>query len=62
MEIILEYDGRPFLSQEYTYAFMINIDWFQPHKHLTYFVGAIYLFSTSQEVIGTSLRIYVLLE
>ena len=39
----LEYDGRPFLSEEYTYAFMINIDWFQPYKHLTYSVGAIYL-------------------
>ena len=44
MEIIFKiYDGRPFLSEEYTYAFMINIDWFQPYKHLTYSVGAIYL-------------------
>ena len=25
------------------YAFIINIDWFQPYKHLTYSVGAIYL-------------------
>ena len=39
----MEYDGRPFLSQEHNYAFMINIDWFQPYKHLTYSVGAIYL-------------------
>ena len=39
----LQYDDRPFLAEENSYAFMINIDWFQPYKHLTYSVGAIYL-------------------
>lgn len=39
----LEHDSKLFLSQEHTYGFMINIDWFQPYKHLTYSVGAIYL-------------------
>ena len=34
---------RPFLEEDHTYAFMINMDWFQPYKHLTYSVGAIYL-------------------
>ena len=27
--VFLEYDGRPFLSQEHNYAFVINTDWFQ---------------------------------
>ena len=31
----LNYDAKPFLSEDYTYACMINIDWFQPYKHLT---------------------------
>lgn len=35
--------GRPFLSKEYNLAFMFNINWFQPYKHLTSSVGAIYL-------------------
>ena len=35
----LNYNGRPFLSEDCSYAFIINIDWFQPHKHLTYSVG-----------------------
>ena len=39
----LSYQKKPFLSQEYSYAFMLNIDWFQPYKHLSYSVGAIYL-------------------
>ena len=39
----LQYHDRPFLTEENSYAFMINIDWFQPYKHLTYSVGAIYL-------------------
>ena len=37
------YQKKPFLSQECSYAFMLNIDWFQPYKHLSYSVGAIYL-------------------
>ena len=39
----MDYKGEPFLRGEQVYAFMINIDWFQPYKHLTYSVGAIYL-------------------
>lgn len=39
----LNYNEEPFLSPEHSYSFMINIDWFQPYKHLTYSVGAIYL-------------------
>ena len=31
------------LEEDNSFAFMINIDWFQPYKHLTYSVGAIYL-------------------
>ncbi len=27
----------------YTYALMLNIDWFEPFKHTTYSIGAIYL-------------------
>ena len=38
---ILRYNNtRPFLEKDHTYAFMINMDWFQP---LTYSVGAMYL-------------------
>jgi hypothetical protein len=39
----LVYDSKPFLSDEYTFAFILNIDWFQPFKHVQYSVGAIYL-------------------
>ena len=35
--------GKPFLSNAFNLAFMLNIDWFQPYKHLTSSVGAIYL-------------------
>lgn len=38
----LNYNGKPFLSDDYSFGCMINIDWFQPYKHLTYSVGAIY--------------------
>ena len=38
-----QYNGSCFLDDDYSYAFMINMDWFQPYKHLTYSVGAIYL-------------------
>lgn len=36
-------DGKPFLASPFVYAFMVNIDWFQPYKHTTCSVGAIYL-------------------
>ena len=48
------YDGRawkeflvvnrkPFLTELHSFAFSLNIDWFQPYKHVTDSVGAIYL-------------------
>ncbi len=37
------YDGKPFLSDPFTYGIMMNIDWFQPCKHTEYSIGAIYL-------------------
>lgn len=39
----LQNGDKAFLNGDNSYAFMINIDWFQPYKHLTYSVGAIYL-------------------
>ena len=39
----MDYDGNSFLNGDHVYAFMINIDWFQPYKHSIYSVGAIYL-------------------
>ena len=36
-------DGKPFLDIPYNFAFSVNIDWFQPFKHTTDSVGAIYL-------------------
>ena len=33
----------PFLSDQFNLAFMINIDWFQPFKHIQHSVGVIYL-------------------
>ena len=39
----LNFSGKKFLIEDHSYAFMINMDWFQPYKHLKYSVGAIYL-------------------
>ena len=38
-------DGKPFLSckDSLGLGLMLNVDWFQPYKHLTYSVGAVYL-------------------
>ena len=36
-------NGNPFLDEPYSFAFSINVDWFQPFKHTTDSVGAIYL-------------------
>ena len=36
-------NGKPFLDEPYSFAFSINVDWFQPFKHTTDSVGAIYL-------------------
>lgn len=37
------YNGEPLLASSHTYAFLLNIDWFQPYAMLEYSVGAIYL-------------------
>ena len=34
------YEGKPFLGEPFTYGLMLNIDWFQPCKHVKYSVGA----------------------
>ena len=36
-------DGQPFLAKPRNYAFMLNVDWFQPFKQSPYSVGALYL-------------------
>ena len=36
-------DGKPFLSEPHNFAYSLNIDWFQPFKHVTDSVGAIYI-------------------
>lgn len=37
------YNGRPFLSEPWNYVLMMNVDWFQPFKHVQYSVGVVYL-------------------
>lgn len=37
------YLGTPFLSLPYSFAFALNVDWFQPYQHTTFSVGVIYL-------------------
>ena len=39
----LMYNWKPFLSTNYTYGLMMNVDWFKPFKHIEYSVGVIYL-------------------
>lgn len=39
----MTYRGRPFLSQSYNLAVMLNCDWFQPFEHSCYSVGVLYL-------------------
>ena len=36
-------NGTPFLSEPYSLGFSLNVDWFQPFKHVTDSVGAIYI-------------------
>ena len=36
-------DGEPYLALPRNYAFMLNVDWFQPFKHSPYSVGALYM-------------------
>ena len=38
----MDYENSPFLSIPLTYGVM-NMDWFQPYKHISYSVGVIYL-------------------
>ena len=35
--------GVPFLAAQFTFAFALNVDWFQPFTHTVYSVGVIYL-------------------
>ena len=37
------FNGEPFLAGPRNYAFMLNVDWFQPFKHSLYCVGALYM-------------------
>lgn len=39
----MKYNGEPFLSEDGNFALMLNMDFFQPYKHVQYSVGAIYL-------------------
>lgn len=39
----LIYNGTPFLSAPYNYAFQLNVDWFKPFKHTQHSEGAVYL-------------------
>ena len=38
-----QHNSSPFLSEPGNYAFMMNLDFFQPYKHVQYSMGAIYL-------------------
>ena len=40
-------DGKPYLASPNNYAFMLNVDWFQPFKHSLYSVGALYIVLTN---------------
>ena len=35
--------GTPFLSDQFSYGLVLNIDWFQPYSHTVASVGVIYL-------------------
>ena len=37
------YGGQPFLTSPLTFGFALNVDWFQPYKHVNYSVGVIFL-------------------
>ena len=38
-----QFNGVPFLDAEYSFAFILNIDWFQPYTHTQTSIGVIYL-------------------
>ena len=37
------FEGQDFLSNKYSFGLMLNVDWFNPFKHVEYSVGAMYL-------------------
>ena len=37
------YNGQPFLSLPYNFAFQLNVDWFQPYDHTPHSEGVIFL-------------------
>ena len=37
------HEGLPFLEENYSFGVILNLDWFQPYKHIQYSVGVIYL-------------------
>ena len=39
----MQCEGVPFLASPHSYGLILNLDWFQPYKHLTYSVGVLYL-------------------
>lgn len=39
----LDYEGKPFLSLPFNFAFHLNVDWFQPFKQTQHAEGAVYL-------------------
>ena len=39
----LTVNGKEFLLSIYGFGLLINVDWFQPYKHVLYSVGAIYI-------------------
>ena len=41
-KVFANFNGRQFLSEPHSLAFSLNVDWFQPFKHATDSVGAIY--------------------
>ena len=43
MKEFLIYNGTPFLSAPYNYAFQLNVDWFKPFKHTQHSEEAVYL-------------------
>ena len=36
-------NGKPFLSEKFNFALSLNVDWFQPFKHVSNSIGVIYL-------------------
>lgn len=39
----LKVDDVPYLSENNNYGLLLNVDWIQPFKHITYSVGIVYL-------------------